>query len=350
MRNSPVNGQPTAQGPWWQAGRLAFLGLYGITLLTALGWGLGNVRQVGPESRAVVVRLGALERVQGAGLLVAWPQPFEEVRLLPSADRVLDQRVRTLLRNDPASKVDLNTSLSNDALAGAGYLLTGDAGVVQLDVQVFYKVSEPYAYVLQQAHLSAALDRLVARSAVAVCAGRDLDTILVARPELVGNDSQAAERRERQRGDLVRGINHSLAALQASGSGLGIVVERVDLQSNLPEGAVNAFNAVLTASQRAEQNIASARTDAARMAQAATQDADRIVQVAHAQASERLAKANNDTAAITSLAASERARSDPGLLQRLYRERLPGILAKAGSVTSVDPRDDSRLILQGSQP
>ncbi|WPP02104.1 protease modulator HflK [Pseudomonas sp. HR96] len=347
-----MSAAPSAagQGPWWQAGRLAFLALYAITLLTALAWGLGNIRQVGPESRAVVIRMGALERVQGAGLLLAWPEPFEQVVLLPSPDRVIDQRVQTLLRDNPASKTDMNTLLSNDAVAGAGYLLTGDSGVVQLDVRVFYKVTDPYAYVLQQANLAAALDRLVARSAVAVCASRDLDTILVARPELIGSDSQAAERRERLRGDLVQGINHSLAALQTSGSGLGIHIERVDLQSSLPEGAVNAFNAVLTASQRAEQNIASARNDAARVSQAATQDADRTLQVAHAQASERLAKANSDTATISSLAATERDRSDPGLLQRLYRERVPSILSKAGSVTTVDPRDDSRLILQGSPP
>ncbi|MBW6114925.1 protease modulator HflK, partial [Pseudomonas aeruginosa] len=36
--------------------------------------------------------------------------------------------------------------------------------------------------------------------------------------------------------------------------------------------------------------------------------------------------------------------------QRLYRERVPAILGKAGSVGSVDPRDDGRLILQGGQP
>ncbi|MBW6085741.1 protease modulator HflK, partial [Pseudomonas aeruginosa] len=42
--------------------------------------------------------------------------------------------------------------------------------------------------------------------------------------------------------------------------------------------------------------------------------------------------------------------TDPGLLWRLYRERVPAILGKAGSVGSVDPRDDGRLILQGGQP
>ncbi len=202
--------------PWLQAGRLAFLALFGVTLLAALAWAFSNVRQIGPENRAVVLRLGALERLAGPGLLLAWPQPLEQVVLLPSAEQVIERRVEGLLRSEQARRADLDVSLSSDALAGSGYLLTGDAGVVQLDVRVFYKVDDPYAYVLQGAHVLPALDRLVARNAVQVCAARDLDTILVARPELLGNDSAVAERRERLRGDLVQGINHSLAAGWAS--------------------------------------------------------------------------------------------------------------------------------------
>ncbi|MGU0937827.1 SPFH domain-containing protein [Pseudomonas aeruginosa] len=373
------------RSPWLQAGRLAFLALFGVTLLAALAWVFSNVRQIGPENRAVVLRLGALERLAGPGLLLAWPQPLEQVVLLPSAEQVIERRVEGLLRSEQARRADLDVSLSSDALAGSGYLLTGDAGVVQLDVRVFYKVDDPYDYVLQGAHVLPALDRLVARNAVQVCAARDLDTILVARPELLGNDSAVAERRERLRGDLVQGINHSLAALAAAGSGLGIQVVRVDVQSSLPRNAVSAFNAVLTASQLAEQNVAKARTEAEKLTQAATEGADRTLQVARAasqlaeqnvakarteaekltqaategadrtlqvaraEAGERLAQARRDTASIVGLAPALGA-TDPGLLWRLYRERVPAILGKAGSVGSVDPRDDGRLILQGGQP
>ncbi|WP_166359609.1 protease modulator HflK [Pseudomonas akapageensis] len=332
--------------PWLQASRLAFLGLYAITLLAALAWALSNIRQIGPDSRAVVLHMGALERVEGSGLLLAWPQPFQQVVIVPAADRVIERPIETLLRASQTRKVDLNTSRSNDAVAGAGYLLTGDAAVVQLAVRVFYTVTDPFAYVLQHEHLDAALERLVARNAVNICASRDLDTILVARPELVGGDQQAAERRERLRGDLVRGINQSLAALQDAGAGLGLHIERVDLQSSLPDATISAFNTVLTASQTAEKNVASARNDAARQAQEATQAADRVLQVAHAQASERLAKASADTATISSLGQT----ADPGLLQRLYRERVPAILSKAASVTTINPGDDAHLILQGNKP
>jgi regulator of protease activity HflC (stomatin/prohibitin superfamily) len=340
-----------SNSPWLQASRLAFLALYAVTVLAALGWALSNVRQIDPQNRAVVFRMGALDRVQNAGLLLAWPQPFEQVVLLPSSDRVIERHVETLLRSPTALAADRVASFAtpmSDALAGSGFLLTGDAGVVQLDVTVYYKVTDPRAFVLQGEHVLPALDRLVTRSAVALTAARDLDTILVARPELVGADSKAAERRERLRGDLVQGINQRLKALTESGAGVGIEVARVDVQSSLPTAAVNAFNAVLTASQQADQAVANARTDAEKLNQTANQQADRTLQVAHAQASERLAKAQTDTATVTGLAQSIQDKSDPGLMQRIYRERVPKILGQAGSVTTVDPKDDSRLIIQGA--
>jgi regulator of protease activity HflC (stomatin/prohibitin superfamily) len=343
--------RPPVNSPWLQASRLAFMGLYVVTLLAALGWAVSNVRQIDPQNRAVVFRFGELDRVQNAGLLLAWPQPFEQVVLLPSADRVIERHVETLLRSPTALAADKVTSFAtpmSDALAGSGFLLTGDAGVVQLDVTAYYKVTDPREFVLQGEHVLPALDRLVNRSAVSLTAARDLDTILVARPELIGSDSQSAERRERLRGDLVQGINKRLEELTATGVGLGVEVVRVDVQSSLPPAAVNAFNAVLTASQQADQAVANARTEAEKQNQTANQQADRTLQVAHAQASERLAKAQTDTAAVTGLAQSIQNKSDPGLLLRIYRERVPGILKQAGSVTTVDPHDDSRLIIQGA--
>jgi regulator of protease activity HflC (stomatin/prohibitin superfamily) len=339
-----------ASSPWIQAGRLAFLALYAVTALAALAWAFSNVRQIDPQSRAVILRFGALDRVQNAGLLLAWPRPVEHVILLPAADRVLERRVENLLRSDAALQADRVASFASpvsDALAGSGYLLTGDAGVVQLDVRVFYKVSEPYAFVVQGEHVLPALDRLVTRSAISLTAARDLDTILVARPELIGRDNQAAERRERLRSDLLQGINRRLADLAATGQGLGIEVVRVDVQSSLPGPAVSAFNAVLTASQQADQAVANARTEAEKLTQTAREDADRALQIAHAQASERLAKASADIATVLSLAKTQE--SDPQMLLRLYRERIPGILRQAGSVTTVDPQDDSRLIIQGAE-
>ncbi|MCF5295274.1 protease modulator HflK, partial [Pseudomonas syringae] len=107
-----VAQRPPVNSPWLQASRLAFLGLYGVTLLAALAWATSNIRQIDPQNRAVVMHFGAIERVQNAGLLVAWPQPFEQVVLLPSAERVVEQSVETLLRSPDALKADDVASLS----------------------------------------------------------------------------------------------------------------------------------------------------------------------------------------------------------------------------------------------
>lgn len=260
-----------------------------------------------------------------------------------------------MLRSERARNADLAAEDDDegipitDALAGSGYLLTGDAAVVQIDVRVFYKVVEPFDYVLQAQHVLPALDRVMMRSAAAVCASRDLDTILVARPELMSSGTADAASRERLRSDLLASANRALQSLHLTGAGLGIEIMRVDVQSSLPNDTVNAFNAVLTASQQADQLIADARTEAERLLQVATQASDRVLEVAHAQASERLAKAQADTSSITQLSASLKRNVEPGLLLRVYRERVPAILAKAGAVTLVNPKDDARLIVQGAE-
>ena len=52
-------GTNELSSPWIQAGRLAFLALYAVTVLAALAWAFSNVRQIDPQNRAVVLHFGA---------------------------------------------------------------------------------------------------------------------------------------------------------------------------------------------------------------------------------------------------------------------------------------------------
>ncbi|MCQ4437491.1 hypothetical protein NO135_21075, partial [Clostridioides difficile] len=81
--------------------------------------------------------------------------------------------------------------------------------------------------------------------------------------------------------------------------------------------------------------------------QDAQQDADRIVKDAQAHAAERVATAQPDPLEIRQLDAPLREPGDPGLLARLYRDRVQRVLSKAGRVTTIDPHDTSNLILPG---
>lgn len=346
MRHAPL--KPT---PWGQSYRIAFFGLYGTALLAALAWLFSCVHEVTADSRAVVFHFGNPTRVVNAGLLLAWPHPVDSVELVPAAERILEHDVLVLQRARQLEQVN-NWERSGDAGAGAGYLLTGDAGVVQLDVRVFWRVSDPVRFALQRSHIAPLIDRLAERAATVVCAGRDLDTILVARPEMLQNDQHAAEERSRLRSDFKQALTQSLARMAAEGNDPGITIERIDIASSLPNNAVTAFNAVLTASQQADQAIAAAHTDATLRAQLAQQQVDRALQQAQASREETLARANIDTQTIQQLAQAQRDGKDGGLLQRLWRDRVSRILAQAGQVITVAPGEDSHLILQGptSQP
>lgn len=363
-------------GPGAQAVRAAFWFVAVLAALAALAWAFSNVQRVPPDSQAVVMRFGQFVRHQSAGLLIAWPRPFETVVLLPGPARVLEQPIAELDRDararalDPAPNApssDTTPSFNNmpaggflpdaatgangprlsDALAGSGYTLTGDDAVVQLAATLYYRVSSPYDYVVQQPLLSSALERLTASAVAEVGASRDLDAILVARPELLAADARMAAARERLRDDIARAIERRLQALEARHAGLGIEVSRVDVQANVPAAAVDAFNSVLSSLQTAERNIADARTAAETTRQEAQQHADQILQNAQASATERVTTAQAETQTILQLEAPLDANSDPGLLARAYRDRVAQILSKVGHVTTIDPYDTSSLVLPG---
>jgi regulator of protease activity HflC (stomatin/prohibitin superfamily) len=325
----------TLNGPVVQSLRISFRVLYLATLLLALGWIFSNCRQVPSESQIVVLRFGRVVRVQSAGLLLAWPRPIEQVELLPAPAR--QNELKVVVRNP-------------EPPGGAGTYLTGDGGVVLLGATLTWRVVDPVAYYQSRAHVAPALNRLFAASAVMVAAGRSMDAFLVVRPERAGADPLAQAQRQAVRGDLTREVNRRLHALEAPGASLGIEVTRVDANASLPPAAKPGFDAVLEATQRAEQGLAEARTTATRTLQGADRDHDRILTEAAAAAEERVSDARTHVAAIAALETIDNPAGRAGLLDQLYRDRIALVVNQAGQVTAVDPLGGSRLILPGRRP
>jgi regulator of protease activity HflC (stomatin/prohibitin superfamily) len=347
-------GAAEPAGPWAQSAALAFRFLFAVVCLLALGWAVSNIRQVPPDARAVVLRFGSVVRQQGAGLLLAWPPPIERVLTLPAEDRQIEHRI-TRFDADPGispasdSVTPADFALDTDPRRNAGFLLTGDLGVVHLQATVFYQISDPAAYVIAREHVGPALERLFVAAAVAVCAARDINAILVARPEGDAIASSAGRpAREELRADLVRAVNQRLADLAGMGAGLGITVSRVDLAAALPGNAKAAFDQVLTVTQAAEEGIARARTYAETKTQEAAQDHDRILSESRAAAAEEIAEAQARTASIGALTPGLAATSAQAVINRIYNERIGVLLKKAHQVETVDPQGGVHLLLPGS--
>ena len=349
-----MTADPALKGPLASSVRIGFVMLYAAVAVLALGWATGNLRQVPPDSRAVVQRFGRVTRVQSAGLLLAWPAPIEQVRLLPAADRQIEAPIAQQETGFLSDETDLHLMPNDDVihmqgerdLNNASYLMTGDGNVVALQSTVFFTIGDPAAYLLVEDHVLPALRRIYLASAVALSAARTLDDFLVARPD-GGADPGLAARREALRGDLVTAMNARLAQLRADGADLGIAVARVDMVAVLPPIAKAAFDAVLTAAQIAEQGAAAARTDAARITQEADRSHDQLLTEATAAAEERVRTASTDMAPVAALEAQITPENRVSLTAHAYQEQIAAILQHAGDVAAIDMRGRQTLVLPG---
>lgn len=336
-------------GPWGQAVAISFRFLLFGAVAIAIGWLLSNIRTVPPDSQAIVVRFGTVARVQGPGLLLAWPKPIEQVVLVPGAARQLQLPIDRFAdgRKDEDSYTSIyGYMLSDTPRLNSGFMLTGDSSVVHLVAQVYYQISDPVAYMIAADHVRPALQRLFIAGTVNELANRDLDTILVARPEIASRNTEAA-RRERLRSDLVAAVNRRLQALAQSGASLGITVSRVDLVPSIPNGAKDAFDSVLISTQTAEQLIASSRTGAELSMQEANRSKDRTMTDATARAEEAVSNATVATASIAALGEQSHDMSRAMQMSRLYYDRIGPVLKKAGHVEIVAKDGTTRLLLPG---
>jgi regulator of protease activity HflC (stomatin/prohibitin superfamily) len=329
---------------WTQIARIAFRFLFAAVSVVAVGWAFSNVRQISADSRAIVLRLGAIVSERGPGLLIAWPRPIEEVVILPARDRQIELIIERELAIPQIDDADIGPN----ARQNAKFLLTGDLGVVRLQATIFYQITDAAAYVLAVEHIKPALQRLFAASAVAVCAARDLDAIIMARAPVEADVGRiAGSRQERFRADLLAAINRRLAALTTQGAGLGVAVSRVDLMASLPAAAKAAFDEVLTSTQRADRGLAETRADATRTTQRANEERERILAEAAALAAERRTEARTRTASIAAVGPQYAGEARTALINRIYYERAAALLKKAGRIDAVDPHSSGQLYLPG---
>lgn len=357
------------------ATRVVLAGLCGLALV----WAGSGIRQVPPDARAAVLRFGEVARVAGPGLLLAWPRPVERVVLVPAAGRQIELDVTEGSAHDVDSEVRAN----------AGFLLTGDLGIVWLKAALFYEVTDPRAYLLGASRIPTALRRLFDAAALQACAGRSTDDVLAIRPQSApperetpapsgaaslprplppGGDEEGDADSDpgedataptpdavlaeigspaRLRTDILTDVNARLQALASAGTGLGIALDRVDLTVALPVSAKATFDAVLSATQTADRDLAQARTGAAQAMQSAAQSAAGILSDAQARAGEQVSEAAVATVPLKALAAGA-AEPRPQLMQRLFQDRIGRVLGAAAQIQVVDPAGSARLLLPGT--
>jgi regulator of protease activity HflC (stomatin/prohibitin superfamily) len=331
-------------GPILQSATIGFRVVYIVTILLGVLWFGSNFRIISSDNQAVVMQFGRIVRTHKAGLVLAWPRPFEQVLLLPGPERQLSRQVAALPRVAGISYTSQDPSGGSLPATATPYL-TGDNKVVLLDATLVYRITDPIAYVLSQDHVGPALDRMFRASAVHVAAGQQLNDFLVVE-NANGTDAENIEAiRGRVRDRLLANMNARLHDLADRGDSLGVEIDRIDMTPALPPQAKIAFDAVLTAGQKADQNVAAANTAAERRRQGAQREADRLISAAQAAALERQTNATVDTTSI--MAIEKTSGSHAGLEDQAYRNTIGSVLAKAGNVITIDAKSGQRILMTG---
>lgn len=323
--------------------------LFGLVGLLAVAWAVTGISRITPDSQAVVTRFGQVIRESGPGLLVTWPAPIDRITVLPSPGRQVQFSPETLEIGGslppPGDELSTGYIVNDEARENTWFFLTGDGGIVHLRVTVFYQITDPTAYVISAEHVEPALRRAVVAAAVRICASRDLDSILVARPERADDPSYAA-RRERFRTDLVALINQRLDAMGRSRNGLGIHVARTDVVASIPAGAKASFDNVLQVSQQVERALAQARTTAEIRRQTAEQTRAQTLDEARARAQETVSAAEANSALVLALGKTT-TMSHSTVLDQVYRERIKSLFDVAERVDTVPAGDGGHVIVPG---
>jgi regulator of protease activity HflC (stomatin/prohibitin superfamily) len=343
MIASPNKPLETLDGPWAQSIEWTFRLLFFLVIAIAAGWMFSGIRRVPADSQAVVFRFGRVVNIQGPGLLLAWPVPVDRIYVVPAAVRQIQFNVPRLDGKDAAAAFDaaanedfVNPGMKSDPRQNTAFMLTGDSNVVRIQATLVYQITDPVSYIISRHHIAPALERLFIASVVAVVANRDLDAILVARPELASRPAELAQR-EQLRNDLVRVTNQRLDDLAQRQSSIGIHVSRVDLVASIPDGAKEAFDHVLFVTQDVQKNIAQARTQAELQTQLANQQRAAILVDATARAQEQVTRAKTQTATVVALAGQDiGSATHEMLMSRLYFERVGTLLKKVAHVQTVE--------------
>jgi len=267
-------------------GRWVLLGLALLVLLSSF-------QLVGEQQQGVVLRFGQFVRVMQPGPNLKWPWPVERVIKVNATE------IKTFSNTVP--------------------VLTRDENIVNVAMNVQYRVSDPRLYLFGSRDADRVLEQ-AAQSVVREQVGRaTLDTVLGARGPLSASAAQQLQ-----------------ASLDAYRTGL--VVTELNLQdARPPEEVKPAFDEVNSAQQIKDQLISEARAYAAKVVPEARGEAARRRTVAEGYKAAKIAQAEGDIARFGLLRDEYRAAPEV-TRKRLWLETVQDVLSRNRKVVGGDGR------------
>ena len=288
------------------------LGLIGLILgILAIVWGIAGFYRVEQAEQAVVLRFGKYHDVVSAGL--HW-NPW-------GIDNVM--------------KVDTNQLNSMPVRAT---MLTEDQNIVDIDLQVQYRVNDAQAYFLDSSDPIAALRNSVESALRHVVGGSEMDRVLTD-----GREAIAVEVDKRLQEYLDRYKT-------------GLVVEKINVEdAHPPKDVKDAFDDVIKAKEDEERVKNEAQAYANQVVPESRGKAQRMIEEANAYKAEVVERAGGEAARFDQMYAQYK-KAPEVTRRRLYIETMEQVMGNSTKVM-VDTEGGNNLLylpldkmLQGAAP
>jgi membrane protease subunit HflK len=302
-------GGPRTTAPGGRRG-LALLAIAVVAL-----WAASGFYRVQPDELGVVLRFGAYVDRTGPGLNWHWPWPIERVET-PAVTRI--NRTEIGYRSTNGTRIESGPDQAGVDVSQESLMLTGDENIIDIDVAVFWKISDAAAYLFNTR------DPDVIVKAVAESSMREVIGRTPIQPALT-------ELRAQIEADVTRQTQQILDNYKA-----GIEITQVQLQKVDPPGAViESFRDVQRANTDAERMRNEAQSYANDIVPRARGDAARLIAEAEGSRQATIAQATGQTQRFLSVLTAYRAAKDI-TLKRMYIETMQDVLSHSPSIVVDD--------------
>jgi membrane protease subunit HflK len=295
-------GHGGSPGSRFGGGRGMGLALLGILVI----WIGSGFYRVQPDEQGVVLRFGAYAYWTPPGLHWHLPWPIESVEL-PSVTRI--NRTEIGYRSANGDTVQTGRDATGRDVLAESLMLTGDENIIDIDVAVFWRISDASAYLFNTAHPEV-LVRAVAESSLREVIGRTpiQPALTQARAEIEANvHKQTQEILDRYRA--------------------GVEITQVQLQKVDPPAAViESFRDVQRANTDAERMRNEADAYRNDIVPRARGDAARIVAEGQGIKASTVAKATGEGQRFDSVYKAYQQAKDI-TIRRLYLDTMEDILS-----------------------
>ncbi len=275
----------------------------GLALIFAV-WILSGFYQVGSDQTGVVMRFGAFDRLDSAGLRYHLPYPVEDV----------------LLRNVTSQNeipVGFRTSRTIDGLRNVpeeSMMLTQDENIINVEFTVFWRISDIQKFLFEIRDPEQTV-KMAAESAMREVIGQNKLQFA-----LTDGRGQIADDARLHMQKLMDEYN------------AGVIITQINLQTvSVPEEVKAAFQDVVNARLDQERFQNEAETHVNKVIPEAKGEAAKILQQAQGYRDQKIAIASGDAARFTEvLAAYSQAKEVTA--KRLYLETMESVLSKANKI------------------